>query len=332
MKKALALVLAAVLAMGALAGCNNSGNNGGSQAAGLPKNVEIMVPAKAGGGTDVMARALATEVAAQAGSTMTIINNSDGNGVVACETARAAKDDGSTLLQFHTTMLIKTATGIYDKSAAEDFKVIAVSKPAEAVSYVLCTNADSEWDTLDKFLAYAKENEVKMGVETGGMVHILTGILAGATGTKLKYVDAGTDTEKMQALVGHTIDAVLVNVNQASQYIEAGKVNGLAVVGDGKKETRSSVLPDIKNFEELGVEGVTWSMYNFILGPKSMSDDLAKKIHDLYQAAAETENVNKILEPAGMAMHFMAYEEGPAALRAMQETLNKVVEELGLKQ
>ncbi|MBQ9911377.1 MAG: tripartite tricarboxylate transporter substrate binding protein [Lachnospiraceae bacterium] len=330
MKKIIAVVLAAVLTAGMLAGCGNS-NNGGSTNT-LPKNVEIMVPAKAGGGTDVMARALANEVMAKSGSTLTIINNSDGNGVVACETARNAKNDGSTLLQFHTTMLIKTASGIYDKSAAEDFKVIAVSRPTEAVSYVLCTKSDSQWDTLDKFLAYAKENEVKMGVETGGMVHILTGILSNAAGIKVKYVDAGTDTEKMQALVGGTIDAVLVNVNQASQYIEAGKVIGLAVVGDGKKETRSSVLPDIKNFEEQGVEGVTWSMYNFILAPKTMSDELAKNIHDLYAAAAESEAVNKVLEPAGMAMRFMSYEEGPEAIRKMQETLNKVVEQLGLKQ
>ena len=43
-------------------------------------------------------------------------------------------------------------------------------------------------------------------------------------------------------------------------------------------------------------------MYNFILGPKDMSDDLARKICDLYTAAAESDSVNDVLIPAGMAM------------------------------
>ena len=33
-----------------------------------------------------------------------------------------------------------------------------------------------------------------------------------------------------------------------------------------------------------------------------------------------------------MAMEFLPYEEGPSAVKEQQETLNAVIEELGLKQ
>ena len=73
---------------------------------------------------------------------MTVVNNTDGSGVVAMETVRTAKPDGSKILQFHTSMLIKTATGVYDKAAADDFKIIGVSQGTEKAQYVLVVSAD----------------------------------------------------------------------------------------------------------------------------------------------------------------------------------------------
>ena len=115
-KRVLGLVLAGIMAA-SLSGCSSANGKSGEWA----KNVEIQVPAKAGGGTDVMARTLANQVAKDSGSTITIVNNTDGSGVVACEKTAAGKKDGSTLTQWHITMLIKTAAGIYNKSAASDF-------------------------------------------------------------------------------------------------------------------------------------------------------------------------------------------------------------------
>ena len=103
-KSVLGMILAGIMAV-SVTGCGGSAAKDGEWA----KNVEIQVPAKAGGGTDVMARALANKVSGESGSTITIVNNTDGGGVVACEKASAGKKDGSTLTQWHLTMLIKTA-------------------------------------------------------------------------------------------------------------------------------------------------------------------------------------------------------------------------------
>lgn len=325
-KQMLSAVLAGVMAAAMLTGCSGGGEKGG-----LPKVIEVQVPAKAGGGTDVMARALSTKVSKDAGVNMTVVNNTDGGGVVAMETVRTSKNDGSKILQFHTTMLIKTATGVYDKSAAGDFKIIGVSQGTDKAQYTFVVSADSGMATLDEFLEAAKGKEMKLGVETGGTSHIMTGMFAKAAGINAKYVEAGSDTEKLTALVGGTIDGAMVNANQAKQYVESGKAVALAVVSNGEEGARSTVLPDVPSFEEQGVD-CTFATVNLFCGPKDMSEETAKKLYDYYAAAALSDEVNETLKPAGMAMEFMSYEEGPKLVAELQASINEVVEELGLKQ
>ncbi len=328
-KKLLAMALAGMMVC-SLAGCGSGGGSGSSWA----KNVEVQVPAKAGGGTDVMARALGTQVAKDSGSTITIVNNTDGGGVVACEKGAAGKKDGSTLVQFHTTLLIKTATGVLKKSAADDFTVIAVGVPVDEANNVLVVSGDSPYETLNDLIEDAKANPgtLLVGIETGGTTHVQAGLFAKAAGLDVKYVEAGSDTEKLTALVGNSIHAALVNANQAKQYIESGKAKALAVVSNSPDGGRSSVLPDVPSFVEQGVDCSFQMLSVLLLGPKDMDPQLVNQIHDYYAAAAENEEVKATLSPAGMEMTFMSVEEGLKAVQDTQTSVNAVVEELGLKQ
>ncbi len=328
-KKLLAMALAGMMVC-SLAGCGSGGGSGSSWA----KNVEVQVPAKAGGGTDVMARALGTQVAKDSGSTITIVNNTDGGGVVACEKGAAGKKDGSTLVQFHTTLLIKTATGVLKKSAADDFTVIAVGVPVDEANNVLVVSGDSPYETLNDLIEDAKANPgtLLVGIETGGTTHVQAGLFAKAAGLDVKYVEAGSDTEKLTALVGNSIHAALVNANQAKQYIESGKAKALAVVSNSPDGGRSSVLPDVPSFVEQGVDCSFQMLSVLLLGPKDMDPQLVNQIHDYYAAAAENEEVKATLSPAGMEMTFMSVGEGLKAVQDTQTSVNAVVEELGLKQ
>ncbi|MGE4353379.1 MAG: tripartite tricarboxylate transporter substrate-binding protein [Oscillospiraceae bacterium] len=352
MKKFLALSLALVMIL-ALAACGNATTNQSSApestapessapesaapessepAAEWVKNVEIQVPASAGGGTDVVARALVNYINQNCDSNLTVVNNTDGSGVVAFEKVRNAKADGSTLLHYHTSMLIKVASGVYDKSILDNFTVIAVGQPVEKGGYVLVVPADSGIDTLDDFIALAKSEpgELLFGVETGGSSHVMAGLMSKAAGIDIKYVEAGPDTEKMTALVGGSIDACLVNPNQAKQYVEAGKVKALAIVSTDKEGSRGSVLPDVPSFIEQGVN-FSYVINHFILGPKDMDPELAKYINSLYVAAADDPAVKEILVPAGFDLEFLPFDEGAEVLNEQQEELSAVIDELGLK-
>lgn len=333
MKKllALALVFTICISFTFANGQEEKGSSTSESPVKWVKSVEVQVPARAGGGTDVMARTLGNQIAKLADNTVTIVNNTDGSGVVAMEKVRTAKPDGNTILQFHSTMLIKSATGVYKYNAVDDFSIIGVSHMTELAGYVLVVSADSPYKTIDALVNAAKAapNTLLFGVETGGTAHIESGLFAKTAGIKVKFVEAGSDTEKLTALVGKNIDACFVNPNQAKQYIQAEKAIALGVVSIDSTGGRSSVLPDVPSFQELGYD-FAFGTYNLFLGPKGMDPALISMIRDYYVQAAADPSVNAILEPAGFAMVFYSPEAGLAAVKKQQLELNEVTIELGL--
>ena len=341
-KRFAALAMAAAMALSMMA-CGSSTSTSsntstssdtsaeaGDAAVELPSKIDVQVPASAGGGTDVVIRALTSYINSNSSSNMTVTNNTDGSGVVAMETVRnASKADGSELLFFHTSMEIKSATGVYDYKAAEDFKVIAVATPSNPGGYVLVVPAETGVTDVAGFIDYANGGKNKMGIETGGSSHIMSGMLADALGIELNYVDAGADTDKLTALVGGSIDCALVNANQASQYIEAGKVNAIGVFSSTDEGGRNTVLPDVPSFCEQGYD-LVYGTYMFVLGPSSMDDATAQAIRELFVAANEDPDTAAVLDGTGMAMDFVSYEEGAELIKGQQETLDKVCADLGL--
>lgn len=327
MKRMLVLILLTALVMSSVFAQGGSEATSGAK---WVKKVEVYVPAKAGGGTDVMARALANQIAKDSGSTLTIINNTDGGGVVAMETVRTAKPDGSKILQFHTTMLIKSATGLYNKKVTEDFTIIGVSRNPGPGGYVMVTSPNAPFNSANELAEYSKQKQLLMGVETGGTVHLMTGLFALASGANVKYVEAGTDTEKLTTLVGGNIDACFVNVNQARQYIEAGKVKALGLVSSSREPLRNPLVPDVPTLVEMGYD-VFFQSLNLILGPKGMDPALVNEIYQHYVNASINADVNAILVPASMNMVFYPQDEALAIVKEQQEMLNKVVAQLGLQ-
>lgn len=297
----------------------------------LPKNIEMQVPASAGGGTDVVARALSSYINTNSNSNTTVVNNTDGGGVVAMETVRSGKTDGSEVLFFHTSMCIKTATGIYEYSAAEDFKVIGTATPTEKGGYVLVVPAESGIEDVDGFISAAQDagGSMMLGVETGGSSHIMGGMMAKALGIELNYVEAGADTDKLTALVGGSINCALVNANQAKQYIEAGKIKAVACFSATDEGGRNSILPDVPSFKEEGYDCV-FGTYFFVLAGSDMDDATAQAVLALFDAAAQDPDTKAILDGAGMGLSFVPYEKAQETIAAQQETLNTICAELGL--
>lgn len=333
MKKILPLVLTTALCLG-LTACGGGGTGSSTPSASggspLPANIEVQVPASAGGGTDVVARALTTYVSANSDSNLTVMNNTDGGGVVAFETVRTGASDGSEILFFHTTMCIKTASKMYEYSAAEDFKVIGAALPTDPGGYVLVVSAKSGITDLDGFIAAATTGTVSVGVETNGSSNIMAAILAKALNVKLEYVEAGSDTEKLTALVGGSINCALVNANQAKQYVEAGMVNALGCFSSTDEGGRSTILPDVPSLIEQGYPDCVYGTYFYILASKDMDDTTAQAIDDLFTTAAQDPDTQKILDNSGFGLEFVSYEDAQKIVSDQQDQINAVYSELGL--
>ncbi len=351
MKKTLAIVLSAAMALG-LAACS-SGSTASTTAAPAAtqaaapaatqaaapaaeavkwaKNYELQVPASAGGGTDVVARAMTNYIGKNCGNNGTVINNTDGGGVIAYETVRnSTAKDGESLVFFHTTMLIKTATKVYQYSAVdpEAFTVITVSQPTSADGYCVVVPGDSPYKTFEEYVNASKEKTLLLGVETGGGTHLMGGMIAQATGAKLEFVEAGPDVDKMTALMGGALDSVLVAPKAASQYIESGKARALVGFSDNSGK-RGTVLPDVPTFQELGYD-IAYTINFMVLGPKHLDEGLCEEIANDFVAATKDPETAEILKNSGWGVEFQPHKDSYEIVKKQSDALTSVAEELGI--
>ncbi len=145
---------------------------------------------------------------------------------------------------------------------------------------VLITGKDSQFDTAEQLVEYAKANPGKVTVSGAGKFvghHIAHLQLAKATGADLKYVPGKGGVGALKLVKGGQVMAGFNNLSDSARA--AGDIKILAVAD----LTRHAFLPDVPTFMELGIE-VDNSSVNFrgLMVPKGTDqeiiDFLAEKV------------------------------------------------------
>ena len=336
MKKALALIITMCISISATA-CGNatassktsSSTTDNSTSKWPSASVQYIVPAKSGGGTDLVSRVYTTWLNEKTGKGMVVTNQSDGGGAIAASTVANAKPDGNTLMFAHTGSLISAATGTISNDMVEDYTTIAYIP--SVTNYCLVVNGKSDIKSIEDLVAAAKAEpgKVTLGVALGASTHMMAASIAKDADVTFNYVEAGSDTEKISALAGGHIMATLVNPNNAKQFEDSGDVRVIAVLGSS--DERCETFPDVPALKELGYDSCTFSVDFVVWGPKNMNPNDVQKIHDFFAEATEDtavleqcNNMNFPIQPC------LGLEEGHAKLAEVNDQYTAILTELGL--
>lgn len=283
-RAALALVAAAI------AGPFTGLAPGAALADGWPNGaVQLVVPAKPGGGTDAGARIIAAKLQEVIGAPVVIVNNPGGGGAVAAEQVRTAAPDGQTLLYYHTGLLTVYATGGFEHDPLEAFTTVA-SLPVGG-SFAVAVPASSPYQTMEELVQASKDNpdKITFGVQMRGGSHFMSGLLAGDSGAQFRIVEAGSDADKFVALQGAQIDAGIVNTPGTLAYVESGDLRILATIA-GTPE-RDPGAPDYPSLHELGYENSVYGTDFLVLAPAGLDEGTAETINAAFNAALEDSTV-----------------------------------------
>lgn len=175
-KKFLSLVLAVVMVL-ALAACGNktnddsNTNNDNNSATDFPtKPMTIVCPYGAGGGTDLALRILAECGKDVFGQTINVENKTGGSGTVGLTEALNAAADGYTLGTCSVDLITLPLLGLAPAETTRDaFDPICVINGEPAAIIV---RADSRWNTIEEFIAEAKEKPGTVQLANSGMGNI----------------------------------------------------------------------------------------------------------------------------------------------------------------
>lgn len=252
------------------------------------ETLTLVVPGKAGGGSDKAIRYYAQALTDVYGL-KTTVTNYDSN-TIGHETVKNAKPDGLTLTLATGALNIQYITGNANINPMTDFTLIACMQ--DNGYSALAVPANAPYDDFQGFVDYAKAHpgELNAGMPASGSNTFLFGQLTSALGIELNQVECASESDRLTNLAGGFIDIGVVGVGNGQAYEKDGKLKVIGTVAsdgvtiDGYPET----LPDnYKTLQEQGFEDCYFNVYHYLLGPAGMDETMVKEMNASMKAIYE---------------------------------------------
>lgn len=286
---------------------------------GFPKGetITLVVPGKAGGGSDLGIRYYSEGLNRLYGL-RTTVTNYDSN-TVGHQTVAAAAPDGCTLTVATSALNIQYITGNADINPLEDFTLIACLQ--DNGFSTLAVPADAPYDDFAGFVEYAKAHpgELNAGMPAAGANTFLFGMITDETGIQLNSVECASESDRLTNLAGGFIDIGVVGVGNALEYEKAGKLKVIGTVSsDGTTISQyPEELPDnYKTLQEQGFEDCYMMVYHYMLGPAGMDETMVKNMNAAMEAVVNDPTVHDGIAGIGNIPGWHDLEESKEIQRA----------------
>ena len=288
--------------------------------------VMMMVSYGAGGATDFQARIVTMTSGNEdaLGMPIAILNKPGAGGRVGWNwLATQAEADGYTLGAYNVPHFIAQSIKGGVSYDIDSFEPIANwgADPA-----VLIVGADSEFNSLQDVVDFAKENPGKLTTSGAGLFvghHIAALQMEKAGDLKIAYIPTqGGGAAAMKAVIAGDVMAGINNLSDAFRAREAGNVKILAVAD----LERNEFLPDVPTMMESGLD-VDNASVNFrgVMVPKGTPDAIIEKLAATVPAMFENGRVKGKMQAGGSPMNVMTRAQVQEMWLKRQETLTELL-------
>lgn len=314
MKKLVALVMGLAMSLSCAIG--------GMAAEAFPeKEITLICPFAAGGGTDALARQIAVLAEEELGESVLVVNQTGGSGAVGMAAGAVADPDGYTVTMVTVECVLLPAAGLASFTADDFTPIIRINFDPAA----MFVKADSPYETLEDLLKAAEEKpgEVTLMTDAYPAKSWLTGaLLQEEAGVEFNIIpEAGGAAEQISSLLGGHVEATLITPAEGAAYIESGDLRMLAVASD----ERDANYEDVPTFYDLGynVEVGTW---RGLVVPKDTPEDVVKVLNDAFTAAYEKPEMAEFLASTGFGAGYLNSADFTELLAQQAEQYTPVVE------
>ena len=287
--------------------------------------IELIVPAGAGGGTDVLARVFSDVARKHLSQPITVVNRPGASGMIGHGEMINAKPDGYKIAMVFAEIVIVPHLGL-TKLSYEDFMPIAQLNFDPAAVTV---RADAPWKTIEEFLAAtkAKNGAMTMGNSGPGSIwHLAAAAIEEKTNVKFNHVGFGGAAPAVLSLLGGHIDAVAVSPGEVATHVQGGKLRTLAVASD-KRVKGFETVPTFKE-RNLGVSIGTW---RGLAAPKGTPVEVMAVLGEAARKCADEPALKEGLDRLSMGWSYNNAETFRANMKRDNDYFKDLVGKLGLK-
>ena len=247
-RKILAMLLAAGMMIGCLAGCGGSAGaeeestdtQAASTGAYPEKDISGIIQWGAGGGTDSLMRPLATLAEAQLGVSIVVENKTGGTGSIATQYVYDQAADGYTLLMGAENPQLYSALDILELTYADFEPVFLIGD--ETVGVVVSKN--SPYTSLTEIIdaALASPGTVTLSTTgTGGLPWEVASFLTAVTGATFNQIPYDSDATAKAAVLSGECDFTICKVQSGIEDYKAGELKFLSMLATEPVEQMSEV-------------------------------------------------------------------------------------------
>ena len=290
--------------------------------------IKIVVPFAPGGGTDVVARTLAQEMARDLGASVIIENKPGAGTIIGTQSVAISAPDGYTLLMGTFANAVNpTLNPRLPYDAHKDFAAVALV--ARSFNLVV-VNTASSINSIADLIAAARDEPDKLSYGTYG-----TGTSAHLAGELFKHmakVNLTTVPYKGAApaitdLMGGQIQVIFTTVASAASLVEAGQLRALAVTS----EKRSPAFPQLPTVSEAGVPGYAAEAWYGLYAPARTPPEIIDRLNKSAAKAVQSEAFRRLGVNEGLVMVAQPPQELDRYFIVEEARWRKVIEDAGIK-
>ncbi|MDE2413524.1 MAG: tripartite tricarboxylate transporter substrate binding protein [Comamonadaceae bacterium] len=269
------------------------------------KPVHMLVGASAGGGTDVMARAVADRMAPLLRQPVLVENRPGVSNTLAVDVT-AKSTDGHTMV-----MGVVTAHAIAPhllKLGYDNNKDLVPVAFVGSVPNVLVVGNSVPAQSVAELVALARKSPGQINFAssgTGSTQHIAAEMFKDAAGIQITHVPYKGSAAALVDLVSGQVQMSFDTMPSVIGQIKAGKLRALAVTSP----QRNPQLPQVPTMAEAGLPGVEISAWYGIYMPASTPRAVVQKVNDEVNKVIAMPETKTRLEAVGAELRPMSQAE-----------------------
>jgi len=289
--------------------------------------VTFVVPFGAGGGTDIIARAVSEDLARALKQSIVVDPRPGGNGAIGSAIVARAAPDGYTLL-FTASSTYSLNPNLLKDPPFDQLKDLVPVASIGRSPWMLAVPMNSEFKTVADVIAYGKANPGKLAFAFWQSSVLVTGEMFGQlAGIQMRKVPYKGQVEATNDFLGGRLPIFFTDTAGARPQVEAGKMRVLAVTS----AKRSSLFPDVPTMKEAGLDLVTDSMLA-VFAPAGTPRPILERLNtELVKIISTSEPVRERLRQLGLEPTTMTLAEADAFVRSELPRWAEMIRRAGLE-
>lgn len=290
--------------------------------------VTIVAPVPAGGGVDLLSRAIAQKLTESLGTTFVVENRPGASAAIGTSFVARAPADGHTLLMGYSAL---STAKFLTRNLPYDLE--ADLAPVVHIGYIpliLVVPPSSPAGSVKELIGLAKASPGKYSFASGGAgagAHLSGELFKSMTGADITHVPYKGKAPALNDLLGGHVAMMFDTVTTAIAHVRSGNLKALATTGI----QRSPIAPELPTMIESGLPGFEVSAWYMVFAPKKTPAETLEKINAAINKVMADPQLAREMSAQGVVFTGGSIQQAQKYLAGEVSRWGKIIKDANIK-